>query len=152
MLSNSAPKKRILTIDGGGFGGLGCLLIIERIMEEVKQRSRRSLVPCQVFDLICGTSTGGLVALLLGRFGLDCRRAIEVYKALRSDSIKGDSWDKLLGSSDFSKRAYEGALIKFLEQEDERGAKLPMSPSGDDTTNPLSSTKVSARLFIPRYY
>ena len=23
--------------------------------------------PCQIFDLICGTSTGGLVAIMLGR-------------------------------------------------------------------------------------
>lgn len=25
------------------------------------------LRPCDVFDLICGTSTGGLIALMLGR-------------------------------------------------------------------------------------
>jgi len=23
--------------------------------------------PCEVFDLICGTSTGGLIAIMLGR-------------------------------------------------------------------------------------
>jgi len=39
-------------------------------------------LPCQVFDVICGTSTGGLIAILLGRLGLDCLTAMSVYKEL----------------------------------------------------------------------
>jgi patatin-like phospholipase/acyl hydrolase len=36
--------------------------------------------PCQIFDLICGTSTRGLIAILLGPFGLSCEEAVDVYK------------------------------------------------------------------------
>ena len=49
------------TIDGGGVRGISSLLILRRIMYliqpcgDLKQLPR----PCDYFDLICGTSTGG---------------------------------------------------------------------------------------------
>ncbi|KAF8890659.1 acyl transferase/acyl hydrolase/lysophospholipase, partial [Infundibulicybe gibba] len=82
MALSPSNMKRVLSIDGGGFRGLGCLLILDKIMEDVKRRSRRPLVPCEVFDLIGGTSTGGLITILIGRLGLDCTIAIEAYKIL----------------------------------------------------------------------
>ena len=67
---------RLLALDGGGVRGLSSLLIIEQLMKEV-QRLReeegdptpdgKPPLPCQYFDLICGTSTGGLIAIMLGR-------------------------------------------------------------------------------------
>jgi hypothetical protein len=47
--------------------------------------------PCQVFDLICGTSTGGLIAILLGRFGLSCGEAIEVYREVGETMFGGEA-------------------------------------------------------------
>ena len=35
--------------------------------------------PCEIFDLICGTSTGGIIALLLGRLQVTVQEAIEIY-------------------------------------------------------------------------
>jgi hypothetical protein len=35
--------------------------------------------PCEYFDLICGTSTGGIVALMLGRLQMTVQEAIGVY-------------------------------------------------------------------------
>jgi hypothetical protein len=132
-------------IDGGGFRGLGCLLIVDKIMKEVATRSRRSLMPCQVFDLICGTSTGGLLALLLGRFGLDCTTAIKVYKAL-GNSIFGDAerglWDRLVNPDGFDPKAFEDALGIFLNKyggDDARPMVLP--PDGADSVF-HQSTKV----------
>lgn len=75
---------RILSIDGGGVSGLSSLLILEQLMKEVGTEDRLTSVgsknpeltspksgigvkPCQVFDLICGTGTGGLIALMLGQ-------------------------------------------------------------------------------------
>ena len=49
--------------------GLSSLLILEKLMHEIqrlKGDSQPSL-PCEYFDLICGTSTGGLIAIMLGR-------------------------------------------------------------------------------------
>jgi patatin-like phospholipase/acyl hydrolase len=49
--------------DGGGIRGLSSLYILRSIMERVnkerKKESKDDIKPCDVFDLICGTSTGG---------------------------------------------------------------------------------------------
>ena len=69
------PPLRILSFDGGGVRGISSLCILKEIMSPVsRQRAvdysnvpKMTPRPCDLFDLICGTSTGGLIALLLGR-------------------------------------------------------------------------------------
>ena len=62
-------QPRVLSLDGGGVRGLSSLLILREIMEEIQRRSgaEETPLPCQYFDLIGGTSTGGLIAIMLGR-------------------------------------------------------------------------------------
>ena len=36
--------------------------------------------PCDLFDMICGTSTGGLIAIMLGRLGMTIDQCITEYK------------------------------------------------------------------------
>ena len=52
-----------LLSDGGGVRGLASLLILKRIMWALDERLgrdvKRPLLPCQHFDMIAGTSTGG---------------------------------------------------------------------------------------------
>ena len=60
---------RILSLDGGGVRGLSSLLILREIMKEIGRRAQapEPLLPCQYFDLIGGTSMGGLIAIMIGR-------------------------------------------------------------------------------------
>jgi predicted acylesterase/phospholipase RssA len=60
---------RILALDGGGVRGLSSLLILREIMEEIERQSgaKQTPLPCEYFDLMGGTSTGGLIAIMLGR-------------------------------------------------------------------------------------
>jgi len=53
---------RILSLDGGGTRGVLSIAYLKDIM----QRVNSNLEPYQMFDLICGTSTGGIIACLLG--------------------------------------------------------------------------------------
>jgi patatin-like phospholipase/acyl hydrolase len=48
--------------------GLSSLLILREIMNDIEQRSDASeaLKPSEYFDLIGGTGTGGLIAIMLG--------------------------------------------------------------------------------------
>jgi hypothetical protein len=58
----------LLSLDGGGVRGLSTLYILQRIMErlnfEREEAGLRPKKPCEIFDLIGGTSTGGYVSLL----------------------------------------------------------------------------------------
>jgi len=62
-------RPRILSLDGGGVRGLSSLLILQQLMEEIGRRksSAETPLPCEYFDLIGGTGTGGLIAIMLGR-------------------------------------------------------------------------------------
>jgi hypothetical protein len=64
---------RILSLDGGGVRGISSLYMLKELMAQVRcessikpeeDKNRRS---CDFFDLICGTNTGELIALMLGR-------------------------------------------------------------------------------------
>jgi patatin-like phospholipase/acyl hydrolase len=72
MSMSEAPVPRVLTLDGGGVRGLSSLLILREIMEDIERRTDadETPLPCEYFDLIGGTSTGGLIAIMLGRFGM----------------------------------------------------------------------------------
>ena len=43
------------------------------------------ICPCDYFDLICGTSTGGLIALMLGRLRMTVDECIDTYVKLSQD-------------------------------------------------------------------
>lgn len=60
---------RILSLDGGGVRGIASLYILLELMHQLRRELKTSEVlrPCDCFDLICGTSTGGLIAIMLGR-------------------------------------------------------------------------------------
>jgi patatin-like phospholipase/acyl hydrolase len=57
----------LLSLDGGGVRGLSTLYILKSIMDRLNyERKKNSLPPakpCEVFDLIGGTNTGGQVGL-----------------------------------------------------------------------------------------
>jgi Patatin-like phospholipase len=64
-------SPRILSLDGGGIRGLSALLILKDVLDSARRISGNcGLLPCEHFDLIGGTSTGGLIAIMLGRLGM----------------------------------------------------------------------------------
>ena len=73
-MENHTPLH-ILSLDGGGVRGISSLYILKELMDQIKLKLMHdkpdepleTLRPCDVFDLICGTSTGGLIAIMLGR-------------------------------------------------------------------------------------
>jgi patatin-like phospholipase/acyl hydrolase len=58
------PSKnlRLLALDGGGVRGLSALMILEQLMNAVNPASPPK--PCDYFDMIGGTSTGGYVVTI----------------------------------------------------------------------------------------
>src|SRR5271154_5451480 len=88
----------LLSLDGGGVRGLSTLYILQGIMARLNHDRQatnlRPVKPCEVFDLIGGTSTGGygnhyslldptdisrLIAIMLGRLEMDVDECISAY-------------------------------------------------------------------------
>jgi len=97
-MSGSTPKIRILTLDGGGVRGLSSLLILREVVERLQHKRASStdvpsmpLRPCDVFDLIVGTGTGGISALFLGRLHMTVDQAIEEYLRMARTVFKSPS-------------------------------------------------------------
>ena len=75
---------RILSLDGGGIRGISSLYILKEVMRQIARDYQAdnpaapelslSPRPFEYFDLISGTSTGGLIALMLGRLRMVCHR------------------------------------------------------------------------------
>ncbi|CAL8102945.1 unnamed protein product [Orchesella dallaii] len=90
LLGVSPPIKghgiKILAIDGGGVRGLVSLEVL-RVIERITQRRTHEL-----FDYICGVSTGSILAFLLGahRHSLDDAEAM--YKDLSREIFSQNSF------------------------------------------------------------
>lgn len=80
---SSNQESCLLEIDGGGVRGLSSLYIETAYAIDSKNPQR----PCEYFDMICGTTTGGLVALMLGRLTMGIDEAIAVYMRLIPDIL-----------------------------------------------------------------
>jgi len=86
---------RILCLDGGGIRGISSLYILKELMAQI-ERDRLNgtqfpppapLRPCDIFDLICGTSTGGLIALMLGRLEMVSSHKVRRRQTLTTGSL-----------------------------------------------------------------
>ncbi|KAL8765444.1 MAG: hypothetical protein Q9209_007471 [Squamulea sp. 1 TL-2023] len=71
---------RLLALDGGGVRGLSSLIILKKLMETIGQDPPPK--PCDYFDMIGGTSTGGLIAIMLGRLKMSIDECIHAYLSL----------------------------------------------------------------------
>ncbi|KAL4201106.1 hypothetical protein AMTRI_Chr02g256950 [Amborella trichopoda] len=67
---------RILAMDGGGMKGLATVQMLKQIEQGTGKRIH------EMFDLICGTSTGGMLAVALGIKQMTLDQCEEVYKKL----------------------------------------------------------------------
>ncbi|KAL0321142.1 UNVERIFIED_CONTAM: Phospholipase A I [Sesamum radiatum] len=72
------PKRglRILAMDGGGMKGLATV----KILKEIERNTGKQMH--ELFDLICGTSTGGMLAVALGIKEMSLERCEGIYKEL----------------------------------------------------------------------
>jgi patatin-like phospholipase/acyl hydrolase len=75
----------LLSLDGGGVRGLSSLLVLKQIMEAIDPQNPPR--PCDYFDMIGGTSTGGLIAIMLGRMRLTVDECIMAYSELAPDAF-----------------------------------------------------------------
>lgn len=82
-------KPNILCLDGGGVLGISSLKILERLELEIQKYLNNSsvrLVDC--FDMICGTSTGGIISLGL-LTGMSIQAMIHMWASMSGRIFEG---------------------------------------------------------------
>ncbi|KIW04623.1 uncharacterized protein PV09_04370 [Verruconis gallopava] len=88
----SPPRRlKILSLDGGGIRGRSSLEILKTIMYRVgasMSPPNMNLQPYEYFDLIVGTSTGGIIAIMLGRLRMTIDECIAEYNKLGEKIFK----------------------------------------------------------------
>ncbi|KAI0483868.1 acyl transferase/acyl hydrolase/lysophospholipase [Xylaria cf. heliscus] len=111
---------RILSLDGGGIRGLSSLIILEEIMRKVAEAEKEpgAVRPCDYFDLIGGTSTGGIIALMLGRLEMTVDACIRAYRKLAAQAFT-PKFGRIFPASPrgtFSAKALESAMKQVIRE------------------------------------
>ncbi|KZF21440.1 FabD/lysophospholipase-like protein [Xylona heveae TC161] len=115
--TTKGPPLRILSLDGGGVRGYSMLILLQELMHrtyvEIEGKApKRDQIPkpCDHFDLIAGTGTGGLIAIMLGRLRLDIETCKEVYVRMTRRVFETDKT--------FAGIPYRSTLFKASKLED----------------------------------
>ncbi|KAB8225134.1 acyl transferase/acyl hydrolase/lysophospholipase [Aspergillus novoparasiticus] len=119
---------RVLSLDGGGVRGLSSLYILREVMQRLNPEGKPRK-PCEVFDMIAGTSTGGLCAIMLGRLEMTVDECIEAYNRFMKRIFDVAGWKKnsrlVWKGSRFSADNIE-AVIKELIKERLGDSEAPL--------------------------
>ncbi|KAF9052572.1 acyl transferase/acyl hydrolase/lysophospholipase [Rhodocollybia butyracea] len=143
--------RKILSIDGSGFRALTQLGLLEYLMKQVNQGHPPDMAdkcPADVFDLICGTAAGGLLAILLGRLGMSCERARDTYLDLerrlftQGNQRQDGSWELLTSTATFGTTDFQDELKRVVKRQlgaenapDNDPRFQMLVPPGTPTTN-----------------
>lgn len=109
-------KLKILSIDGGGTRGVIPATILHRIFEEKGKH------PKDIFDLMAGTSTGGILCTGYAH-GISTRRMLDLYLEKSSEIFYDSGWDdfrdgfgKNLGA-DYSNKKLKRILREIFKKD-----------------------------------
>ncbi|KAI9717415.1 MAG: hypothetical protein M1812_004767 [Candelaria pacifica] len=157
--TTKGPPLRVLSLDGGGVRGYSMLILLQELMyrtfvETEGKAPRRDQIPkpCDHFDLIAGTGTGGLIAIMLGRLRLDLETCKDVYvrmtrRVFETDkTIAGIPYRSTLFKASKLEDAIRDCVREHTIFEDEGndgidagGHPMPMSPMTPMTPMSISS-------------
>ncbi len=132
--------KRILSIDGGGIRGI----IPAGVLSELERRTGRPTAEC--FDLIVGTSTGGILALGLtrpnasGKPFYTARKLMELYEKHGEEIFSRSFWKGMSsvgGAVDerYDHKPFERVLDRYFQEEILGNALKPVLLSSYDIEN-----------------
>ncbi|KAK8099154.1 Glycine hydroxymethyltransferase [Apiospora kogelbergensis] len=136
--TTKGPPLRILSLE-----------LMHRTYVEIEGKApRRNEIPkpCDHFDLIVGTGTGGLIALMLGRLRLDLEQCKELYVRMTrmvfetDKTIAGIPYRSTLFKASMLEQAIKEAVREHTVDEDEG------NDTGSSIASPLSRTSASSKV------
>jgi len=127
--------------DGGGVRGYSMLIILQELMHrtfvEVEGRAPKwSEIPkpCQHFDLIVGTGTGGLIALMLGRLRMDIETCKDVYVRMTKRVFETD---KTIAGIPYRSTLFKASKLEEAIQECVRAHTVFEDEGNDEGEAPI---------------
>ena len=112
------PKPvKVLSIDGGGIRGL----IPAMVLAEIEKRTGKRIA--QLFDLIAGTSTGGILALGLTKPGAGgkprwtAEQGVELYREQGGKIFDRSVWHRIRSLGNLAEEKYPAGPIEEVLQE-----------------------------------
>ncbi|XP_074050007.1 calcium-independent phospholipase A2-gamma [Macrotis lagotis] len=141
---------RILTIDGGGIRGVIAIQALRKIVELTQQPVH------QLFDYICGVSTGAILAFMLGLFHLHLDECEELYRNLGTDVFTQNlivgtvkmGWSHAFYNSETWERILKDRMGSDLMIETARNPKSPKVAA----ISTLVNRGVTPKAFVFRNY
>lgn len=116
-MTREASYKTILSLDGGGIRGL----ISAKILAEIEKLKRRPIH--ELFDLIVGTSTGGILAAGLARprsggaGPVPAKDLVDLYSKRGREIFSRSFWKGVTSLGGYSDEKYDaGPLEKILKE------------------------------------
>ena len=103
---------RVLSIDGGGIRGVVPLRILQTLEKEANGKR-----PAELFDVICGTSTGGILAILLGCLQLDVATCTQLYERLGNEIFDVRTLRKLWTGATEAGKFSGQKMIELVQRE-----------------------------------
>ena len=135
-----SPPRRVLSIDGGGIRGIIPAMVVAHIERKMGKPAH------ELFDLMVGTSTGGILALGLSRPGasrpvqFSARWVVKLYEEQGANIFEYSLWRKLRTVGGILDEAYshevlEGILGKYFAGTTLGDCKTPTMVTSYDIQN-----------------
>eukprot|EP01080_Neovahlkampfia_damariscottae_P004454 gene4454-7829_t len=100
-LKENKPKvKKMLCLDGGGIRGI----IMAEMLKEIEKRTNRKIH--DIFDLVCGTSTGGLLTFGLSSGILESSDCFELYSSFGKSMFQIGVSEKISNIQNLKKQGW----------------------------------------------
>lgn len=113
-------KITLLSLDGGGIRGIISCIILRYIEEQLQKYNPENNLG-DYFDLVAGSSTGGLITSILlypgenGKSKYSIQKGLELYSEKGGDIFQVSFWEKLINPFGlFNEKISEEALEKNL--------------------------------------
>ncbi|KAH7317221.1 acyl transferase/acyl hydrolase/lysophospholipase, partial [Rhexocercosporidium sp. MPI-PUGE-AT-0058] len=156
VTEDSVRRPTLLTLDGGGVRGLSQLLILgTRLGARPRLPTLESfprVQPHDFFDLVAGTSTGGLIAIMLGQLRMSIDECIDAYRTLGEEVFRKPRLASIRGPipwlrPKFSHMKLEGVLHGIVQRHSGLASPLGPAPGNQPFRSPpgFCQTLVVAR-------
>ena len=123
---SSIKKTTILSIDGGGIRGIMPGVVLAHIETRLRKLEGDKVRLVDYFDILCGSSTGGILSLIYnvpnsaGRPKYTAQQAVDLYMKNGGAIFSRSAWQRVksvdgVADEKYSAKAIEQALERYFE-------------------------------------